>query len=76
MGPVKNRRACCLGCDHRIANRRFAIVDSGIDLSHPDLAGKLWVNPGEIAGNGIDDDNNGFIDDVNGWDFVNDDNNP
>ncbi len=54
----------------------IAIIDSGIDMSHSDLAGKLWVNPGEIAGNGIDDDNNGFIDDVNGWDFVNHDNNP
>jgi subtilisin family serine protease/N-acetylneuraminic acid mutarotase len=53
-----------------------AIIDSGIDFSHLDLAGKLWVNPGEIAGNGIDDDNNGYVDDVNGWDLVNDDNDP
>ena len=41
----------------------IAIVDSGIDFSHPDLAGKLWVNPGEIAGDGLDNDNNGYIDD-------------
>ncbi len=54
----------------------IAIVDSGIDFTHPDLSGKIWVNPGEIAGNGLDDDNNGYIDDVNGWDFVNGDNNP
>jgi len=54
----------------------IAIIDSGIDFSHPDLAGKIWVNPGEIAGNSLDDDNNGFIDDVNGWDFVNGDNSP
>ena len=47
----------------------IAIVDSGIDLSHPDLAGKLWFNPGEVAGNGQDDDNNGLVDDVNGWNF-------
>lgn len=54
----------------------IAIVDTGIDLDHPDLAGKLWVNPGEIPGNGIDDDGNGKIDDVNGWDWVNGDNSP
>jgi subtilisin family serine protease/N-acetylneuraminic acid mutarotase len=54
----------------------IAIIDSGIDLSHPDLAGQVWVNPGETPGNGLDEDNNGYVDDVNGWDFVNDDNNP
>ncbi len=48
-----------------------AVVDSGIDLAHPDLAGKLWVNPGEIPGNGIDDDGNGCTDDVNGCRFIN-----
>lgn len=48
----------------------IAIVDTGVDLNHPDLASKLWVNPGEIPGNGVDDDNNGFVDDVNGWNFV------
>lgn len=47
-----------------------AVVDSGIDLDHPDLQGRLWLNPGEIAGNALDDDNNGYIDDLNGWDFV------
>ena len=46
-----------------------AVIDSGADLDHPDLAANLWVNSGEIPGNGIDDDGNGFIDDVNGWDF-------
>ena len=48
----------------------IAIIDSGIDLAHPDLASRLWVNPGEVAGNGIDDDNNGYVDDVHGWNFV------
>ena len=48
----------------------IAIIDTGVDLNHPELASRLWVNPGEILGNGIDDDNNGFIDDVNGWNFV------
>jgi subtilisin family serine protease len=47
----------------------IAIGDTGIDLDHPDLAGRIWTNPGEIAGNNLDDDNNGFIDDVKGWNF-------
>lgn len=47
----------------------LAIVDDGIDYTHPDLAGNMWVNPGEIAGNGIDDDANGYVDDINGYDF-------
>jgi subtilisin family serine protease/chitodextrinase len=53
-----------------------AITDTGIDASHPDLAANMWTHPGEIAGNGIDDDGNGFVDDVHGWDFANDDSNP
>ncbi|HEU4974739.1 MAG TPA: S8 family peptidase [Baekduia sp.] len=47
-----------------------AIVDSGIDLGHPDLVPNLWSNSGEIVGNGIDDDANGYVDDVHGYDFV------
>jgi len=46
------------------------IVDTGIDYTHPDLAANVWTNPGEIAGNGIDDDGNGFVDDVHGYNFV------
>ena len=53
-----------------------AVVDSGVDYTHPDLDGNIWRNPGEIAGNGIDDDRNGYIDDIRGWDFVSGDNNP
>lgn len=53
-----------------------AVIDSGMDMLHPDLAANLWVNPGEIAGNSIDDDGNGYVDDVNGWDFSIGDNNP
>lgn len=52
------------------------VIDTGIDRNHPDLAANIWTNPGEIAGNNIDDDNNGFVDDVWGWDFHNDDNDP
>jgi len=47
-----------------------AVIDSGVDLDHEDLQGKIWVNEGEIAGNGIDDDKNGYVDDVNGWNFI------
>ena len=53
------------------ANVVIAIIDGGIDISHPDLAPNVWRNPGEIPGNGIDDDGNGFVDDVFGWDFRN-----
>ena len=53
-----------------------AVIDTGIDRNHEDLKANMWTNPGEIAGNGKDDDGNGFIDDVHGWDFVNNDNNP
>ena len=53
-----------------------AIVDSGVDLAHPDLRGALWTNPGEIAGNLIDDDRNGWVDDVNGVDVVGRDGDP
>jgi len=52
------------------------IIDSGAQLSHPDLRANLWVNPGEIAGNGVDDDGNGVVDDVHGWDFLDNDNIP
>lgn len=48
----------------------IAILDSGVDLDHDDLWGKLWTNPGEVPGNGIDDDGNGIVDDVHGADFV------
>lgn len=47
-----------------------AVIDSGVDIEHEDLQGSIWVNKDEIAGNGIDDDNNGYIDDVNGWSFL------
>jgi subtilisin family serine protease len=50
----------------------IAIIDTGADLEHPDLVNRLWVNPGEIAGNNIDDDDNGYIDDIHGYDFAGD----
>ena len=54
---------------------KIAIVDTGILYSHEDIASNIYTNPGEIAGNGIDDDRDGFVDDVRGWDFVDNDNN-
>jgi subtilisin family serine protease/subtilisin-like proprotein convertase family protein len=53
-----------------------AVIDTGIDYTHTDLAANIWTNPGEIAGNGLDDDGNGFVDDVHGYDFVNNDGDP
>lgn len=58
------------------SNFVVAVIDTGIDYNHPDLAANVWRNPGETAGNGFDDDGNGYIDDVYGWDFANNDNNP
>jgi subtilisin family serine protease len=51
-----------------------AVIDTGIDVSIPQLRESLWSNPGEIANNGIDDDGNGYVDDVHGWDFRDGDN--
>lgn len=47
-----------------------AVIDSGIDTAHVDLQGKIWTNPGEIPGNGKDDDHNGYVDDIHGWNFL------
>lgn len=52
------------------------VIDSGVQYDHPDLQDNIWTNSGEIAGNGIDDDNNGYIDDYYGYDFDNDDSDP
>jgi subtilisin family serine protease len=49
------------------------VVDEGVDISHPDLAANVWTNPGEVPANGVDDDGDGFIDDVHGWDFFHND---
>ncbi len=47
-----------------------AVIDTGIDITHEDLADNIWTNSAEIPGNGIDDDDNGYIDDSNGWNFL------
>jgi len=54
----------------------IAVIDSGIDFSHPDLIASAWINTGEIFNNSIDDDSNGYVDDFNGWDFTGNDSFP
>ncbi len=53
-----------------------AVIDTGVDYTHNALDSNIWINPGEVAGNGIDDDGNGFVDDIYGYDFANNDSNP
>lgn len=53
-----------------------AVIDTGVDYTHTDLASNIWTNTREIAGNGLDDDRNGYTDDIRGWNFVSDNNNP
>ncbi|MFM8926130.1 MAG: S8 family peptidase, partial [Microcystis panniformis] len=57
-------------------NLVIGVIDTGVDYNHPDLASNIWTNPGEIAGDGIDNDGNGYIDDIHGWDFAYNDNDP
>ncbi len=47
-----------------------AVIDSGIDIEHKDLQGQIWTNENEIPNNGIDDDKNGYVDDIHGWNFL------
>ncbi len=56
-------------------NVLVAVLDSGVDYNHPDLADNIWTNPGETM-NGVDDDGNGFVDDLHGWNFVDNNNTP
>jgi len=68
------RSAWCI--THGSPSIRIGIADTGVDLGHPDLSGKIAINAGEIPGNTLDDDANGYVDDVNGWDAGGNDNDP
>ena len=77
LSNIETDRALGLLEDHGLASSTaaanpitVAIVDTGIDPTHPDLANNLWTNPNEIPDNGIDDDGNGFVDDIHGWNFA------
>src|SRR5690242_2957512 len=48
----------------------IAVIDSGVDTAHTDLQGHIWTNPGETPANGVDDDHNGYVDDIHGWNFL------
>src|SRR5690606_1227352 len=56
--------------DRKFTKIIVGVVDSGVDIEHPDLAPVVWTNTKEVAGNGIDDDKNGYIDDIHGWNFL------
>jgi subtilisin family serine protease len=58
--------------NNRKPNKKIivAVIDSGFDFDHPDLKGRVWINENEIPDNGIDDDDNGYIDDIHGWNFI------
>jgi subtilisin family serine protease len=74
LSKIKAREAWNLR--HDAKSIVVAVLDSGIDTSHPDLKNNIWTNKGEVANNKNDDDDNGFMDDVNGWNFVDNNNNP
>lgn len=78
QAPYLNRIEMAAGWEYITGRPEIviAILDTGIDMAHPDLSSAIWTNPDEIANNGLDDDANGFVDDVHGWDFADNDNMP
>lgn len=68
-GPSMISAATAWNSGIKGAGVTVAVIDSGVDITHPQLRGRLYTNTAEIPGNGIDDDGNGYVDDVNGWDF-------
>jgi subtilisin family serine protease len=59
---------------NKLSNIVVGVIDTGVDINHPDLKNKIWTNPSEVPDDGIDNDKNGYVDDVHGWDFYHDDN--
>jgi subtilisin family serine protease len=72
--PLSDPQSAWNFVDEDARNVLVAVIDSGIDLNHPDGPKYIWKNEKEIAGNGIDDDQNGFVDDINGWNFLDNNN--
>ena len=67
---LSTERAYALLQDRTSSTVIVAVIDSGVDVEHEDLKDNIWVNPGEIAGTGRDDDGNGYVDDIHGWNFI------
>jgi subtilisin family serine protease len=78
QGSIKMKKKFCLFLEKleikRVLAPIVAILDSGVDIYHKDLAPYLWTNPYEIAGDGLDNDLNGFVDDIHGWNFIDNNN--
>lgn len=72
--PMSDPESAWNFVDAQSKNILVAVIDSGMDLNHPDRPEYIWTNPGETPGNGIDDDGNGYVDDVNGWNFLDNNN--
>jgi subtilisin family serine protease len=77
LAPSEGVEGIDLGGAYRLLDGRtpqrtvvVAVIDSGVDTEHPDFTGRLWTNPGETPGNGRDDDGNGYVDDIHGWNFL------